>query len=96
MSKIYERFIPDSRSSFTETISDFISVYRKSYTSNHVLFILIENWKKSLDNNYFARTVLMDLFKAFNCILHDLLFAKLHIYDLSEDAVTFVYHKVLY
>ena len=36
-------------------------------------------------------TVLLDLCKAFDCILHDLLAAKLHAYCLPEDSVTFVH-----
>ena len=91
MPKIYERCIHNSLSSYAETISNFISAYKKSYGSNHVLLRLIENWKKFLDNENFMGTVLMDLSKAFDCILYDLLAAKLHAYGLSEDAVIFVH-----
>ena len=92
MSKIYERFIHNCLSSYAESfLSKFVSAYRKSYSSNHVLLRLIENWKKSLDNKNFVGTVLMNLSKAFDCIPHDLLVAKLHAYGLSNDAVTFTY-----
>ena len=92
MSKIYERFIHDCLSSYAESfLSKFISAYRKSYSSNHVLLRLKENWKKSLDNKNFVGTVLMDLSKAFDCVPHDLLVAKLHAYGLSKDGVTFIY-----
>ena len=92
MSKNYERFIHNCLSSYAESfLSKFVSAYRKSYSSNHVLLRLMENWKKSLDNKNFVGTVLMDLSKAFDCITHDLLVAKLHAYGLSNDAVTFIY-----
>ena len=92
MSKIYERFIRNCLSSYEESfLSKFVSACRKSYSSNHVLLRLIENWKKSLDNENFVGTILMDLSKAFDCISHDLLVAKLHAYGLSNDAVTFIY-----
>ena len=32
---------------------NFTSAYKKSYSSNHVLLRLIENWKKSRDNKNF-------------------------------------------
>ena len=51
---------------------------------------LIENWKSALDKNLFTGAVLMDLSKAFDCIPHDLLIAKLHAYGLSFDTVTFL------
>ena len=41
--------------------SEFISAYRKTYSTNHALIRLIENWKKSLDQNKFVGAVLMDL-----------------------------------
>ena len=91
MSKIYERYIHNSLSSYAETIlSNFISAYKKSYSSNHVLLRLIENWKKSRAKS-FVGTILMDLSKAFDCISHDLLAAKHDSYGLSEGAVTFVH-----
>ena len=64
-------------------LSNFISAYKKSYSSDHVLLRLIENCKKSRDNKNFVGTVLMDLSKAGDCILHDLLAAKFHVYVLS-------------
>ena len=87
-SKIYKRFLHDSLSNFTDKIlSKFVSAYRKSYSSNHVLLKLIEEWKKSVD--YKNTYVLMDL--SFYCIFHDLLLAKLRAYGLSVDAITFIY-----
>ena len=55
---------------------------------------LIENWKKSRDNKNFVGTVPLDLPKAFDCVPHDLLAAKLLAYGLSEDAVTFVHSYI--
>ena len=68
-----------------------MAVYRKKYSTNHVLTRLIESWKKSLDKTFLVGTVLMDLSKAFDCIPHDLLIAKLHAYGFSLKTVTFIY-----
>ena len=85
MSPIYERNVVNSPSFYAETkLQNFISTYGKSLSSNHVLLRLTKKWKKSLDNRNFVGPVFMDLSKAFNCTLHDLLVAKLHAYGLSE------------
>ena len=91
-SKIYERFLLNSLSEYAEnTLSEFIAAYRKTYSSNNVLLRLIENWKKHLDNKNIVGTVLMDLSKAFDCIPHDLLIAKLHAYGITKKSLTFLY-----
>ena len=69
----------------------FISVYKKSYSSNHVLIRLIESWKKSLDQKKFVGAVLMDLSKAFDSIPHDLLIAKMHAYCFSKNSLVFFF-----
>ena len=90
-SKIYERFIHEKLTPFVNSfLSEFISAYRKTYSTNHVLIRLIENWK-SLDQNNFVGAILMDLFKAFDCIPHDLLITKMHAYGFSNESLTFFY-----
>ena len=91
-SKIYERYIHNSITPFVNKfLSIFISAYRKNYSSNHVLIRLIENWKQSLDNRKVVGAVLMDLSKAFDCIPHDLLIAKMHAYGFSIDSLKIFY-----
>ena len=47
-SKLYERFINESMIPIIQTIlSNFVSTYRKHYSTNHVLISLLENWKKT-------------------------------------------------
>ena len=88
-SKIYERFLHENLTYVNCFLSKFISAYRKSYSSSHVLIRLIESW--SLDEKKFVGAVLMDLSKAFDSIPHDLLIAKMYAYGFSIDAVTFFY-----
>ena len=52
---------------------------------------MIEQWKSALDNKNFVGAGLMDLYKAFECIPHDLLIVKLHVYGFSENSLTFFY-----
>ena len=91
-SKIYERILHDSLSNLTDKIlSKFVSVCRKSCSSNHVLLKLIEEWKKSLDDKNIIGAVLTGLLKAFDCIPNDFLVAIFHAYGLSMNAITFIY-----
>ena len=52
---------------------------------------MIEKWTKHSDDSKCVGTILMDLSKAFDCIPHNVLIAKLHAYGLSYDALTLIY-----
>ena len=91
-SKILERYIQDKIYGHIEScLSDCISTYRKKYSSNQQLIKLIETWKSQLDQKYFVGAVLMDLSKAFDCVPHDLLIAKMHAYGFDSDSLIFFY-----
>ena len=50
----------------------------------------MKNWRHALDNTFFTGVVLIDLSKGFDCIIYDLLIAKLHAYDLHFNALAFL------
>ena len=91
-SKVNERFLHEKFKLFVELfLSGFVAAYRERYSCNHVIMRLIENWKRTLDENFQIGTVLMDLSKSFDCIPHDLVIAKFYAYGLSEETTTFFY-----
>ena len=90
-SKIYEIHLKNHLvSSMNQHISNLVSAYRKNYSSQHVLIRLLEEWRKCLDNNYVVGGVLMGLFKAFDCVPHDLLIAKLEAYGINENLLAYL------
>ena len=91
-SKIFERILHNQITTFSDKhLSIYVSAYRKNYSCQHVLVRLIEEWKKGLDNGNLVGAILMDLSKAFDCISHDLLIAKLKSYGFQDNSVKYVY-----
>ena len=72
-------------------LSTFLSAYRKAYSTQHVLMRLVEEWKSKLDKGYVVGAILMDLSKAFDCVPHDLLIAKLHAYGFEIEALKYIF-----
>jgi len=92
LSKVFERIFHTQMTNYINSIlSQYVSAYRKHYSCQHVLIRLIENWKRDIDEGQVVGAVLMDLSKAFDCIPHDLLIAKLSAYGFDNSALTLIY-----
>ena len=53
---------------------------------------MLEMWRKALDEKKSAGGILTDLSKAFDCLNHNLLIAKLEAYGLDISALEFIYN----
>jgi hypothetical protein len=74
-----------------EFLSYYLFAYRPGYGAQYCLVTMIETWKKALDERKVAGAILTDLSKAFDCISHDLLIAKLDAYGFDKSALILIY-----
>ena len=92
ISKVYERYLYDQISDyFEDVLSKCQCGFRKGYSAQHCLLVMIERWKQMVDCGGVFGALLADLSKAFDCIPHDLIIAKLEAYGFQVDALKLIY-----
>ena len=93
ISEIYERCLYDQIQNFFENIlSKYQCGFRKGYNAQHCLITLIEKWKKGVDNGGSFGALMTDLSKAFDCLSHELLIAKLDAYGFDNKSLKLIYN----
>ena len=69
---------------FDKLSSKFQCGFQKGFNAKHCLNTMIEKWVWSVDGGDQAEALLTDLSKAFDCIDHELLIAKLYAFGLIK------------
>ena len=92
VSKVFEKIMNKQLSIyFEEILSKFQCGFRKYFSTQHCLLLMLEKWKRAVGNNKVFAALITNLSKAFDCISHDLLIAKLNAYGLSLSALKLVH-----
>ena len=91
ISKIFEHIICNQLSAFFEEIfSKFQCGFRKNYSTQHCLLMMLESWKEAANKNKAFGALMTDLSNAFDCLSHYLLIAKLHAYGIELSSLNFL------
>ena len=88
ISKLYERCMHQQINEYFESLLSQVSMrFETKIQCATLLLVIVEKMKKSRDSNGVFGAVLTDLFKAFDCIPHGLLIAKLNAFGFNKKII---------
>ena len=84
ISKIFEKIISKQITNFMDPLlSKYQCGFRRGFSAQNCLLAMLEKWKSSVDKGKAFGVLLTDLSKAFDCLSHGLIIAKLSAYGFS-------------
>ena len=91
ISKIFEKLLCKQITVFIDPLlSKFQCGFRKGCGAQDCLLAMLEYWKSEVDKGKVFGALLTDLSKAFDCLSHELIIAKLNAYGFSLPALKLV------
>ena len=75
---------------FESLLSQFQCGFKQGFSAQNCLLVMVEKIKKIRDNKGVFAAVLTDLSKAFDCIPHGLLIAKLNAFGFDKKSLSFI------
>ena len=91
ISKIFEKLLCKQITTFIDRLlSKFQCGFRKGYGAQDCPLAMLELWKSAVDKGKVFGGLLIDLSKAFDCLSHKLIIAKLNAYGFNLAALKLV------
>ena len=91
LSKIFERLLYYQINDYVDPkLSIHQCGFRKGLSPQNCLLVMLGKWRKCLDNKSSTGVILTDLSKAFDCLIHDLLIAKLNAYGFDYNSLKLI------
>ena len=90
MSKVFDRCVYKQMSQCFEGImSRYWCGFQKGHNVQHIFLSLLEKWYNNVDQGRMFEALLTDLSKAFDCLQHDIIIAKLNAYGFYMKTLNF-------
>ena len=90
LSKVFETIMFHQLYEYAETfLNKLFCGFRKAHSTQHALFKLLQKWQKVASG--IVGMILMDLSKAYDCLLNDLVIAKVEAYGLDTNSLRFLF-----